>query len=789
MRSPVPADSLLRLIAEGSLPTPRADQPLAPGAAQIWKTITPNDKGVLSGDRLVGGWVATTVHADSAHIMLLNAAGSGLTLVNGVPRTGDAYRMGWVGLPVMLEAGDNQLLFRVARGELSFDLSEPPRPIFLTGRDATLPDLRAGAPGDGDSLWASVIVTNATNAPRPGLSISAVCPESEPIITALPTLTPLSIHKAAFRFLCRSVPLSGTVPLHLTLIDGTGAVDELVVDLPVKPAGAVYKRTFQSRIEGSVQYYAMNEATPPRAPAAGSTAPPGILLSLHGASVEATSQASCYSPREWAHVVAPTNRRPYGFDWEDWGRWDACEALADAREHLPGVSPQLWLTGHSMGGHGTWQLGALMPGSFAAIAPSAGWISFETYVGIVPVSTTTNALEQMFVRAAAPSNTLAWLDNLAEQPVYILHGDIDDNVPVDQARRMRSELAKFHADLGYHEQAGASHWWGNQCVDWPPLMQFLREHPAVDAAARTHIRFRTPSPAVLPGVGWARVETQHRSGIASGVDISLDAAKAKVSADLENVEVLAISPPPGMDREHPVELEVDHQSLGQPAWPQNGPLRLRQSGGEKGHWEVVTSAELPPLRKTPERAGPFKSAFDHLPLLVYGTRGTPEMNAWALAKARYDSESFAYRGNATFEIASDVDAPKILSAGPDRSVILYGDAASNAMYATLLPQCPVRAESAKVRVGEKVLEGDSFGVFVVYPRPGSNVAQVAVIAGTGLPGARAASFIPLFLAGVALPDWCVLTPDALGAGPAGVAAAGFFGPDWKFSSSDAAFAQ
>ena len=33
----------------------------------------------------------------------------------------------------------------------------------------------------------------------------------------------------------------------------------------------------------------------------------------------------------------------------------------------------------SMGGHGTWYLGSLYASRFAAIAPSAGWVSFFTY--------------------------------------------------------------------------------------------------------------------------------------------------------------------------------------------------------------------------------------------------------------------------------------------------------------------------------------------------------------------------------------------------------------------------
>jgi len=32
-----------------------------------------------------------------------------------------------------------------------------------------------------------------------------------------------------------------------------------------------------------------------------------------------------------------------------------------------------------MGGHGAWQIGSLYPDRFAAIGPSAGWLSFDSY--------------------------------------------------------------------------------------------------------------------------------------------------------------------------------------------------------------------------------------------------------------------------------------------------------------------------------------------------------------------------------------------------------------------------
>src|SRR5262249_7727826 len=141
--------------------------------------------------------------------------------------------------------------------------------------------------------------------------------------------------------------------------------------------------TFRSRIDDSVQYFGYNAPKMPEAAPgiAVIRARPALILSLHGASVEAAHQAECYSPKIWAALAAPTNRREYGFDWEDWGRLDALEVL----EHFSAMTPhdpqRVYLTGHSMGGHGTWIIGCTYPDRFAAIGPSAAWTTFWSYGG------------------------------------------------------------------------------------------------------------------------------------------------------------------------------------------------------------------------------------------------------------------------------------------------------------------------------------------------------------------------------------------------------------------------
>ena len=144
-------------------------------------------------------------------------------------------------------------------------------------------------------------------------------------------------------------------------------------------------------------------------------------------------------------VVAPTNRRPFGFDWEEWGRLDALEAMDNAQSRFPNNPGLAWLTGHSMGGHGTWNIGLTVPERFAAIAPSAGWQSFWTYGGPERYPAD-GGVRELLRRAANPSDTELLIPNADRFGIYVLHGDQDETVPVSEARAMREKLGSTHAD-------------------------------------------------------------------------------------------------------------------------------------------------------------------------------------------------------------------------------------------------------------------------------------------------------------------------------------------------------
>ena len=777
-RRPVHTDALEHELVTGRWSTPAAGDKVtrSDGTELLWREMTEQD-----GNGPRGGYVLYTFESDDGYPAILDARGHSLAYVNGEPRGGDVYNRGALRMPFMVREGRNELLFRTGRGPLSpkvrsatvigqEEMSQPNERVAFIGRqDQTLPDLVEGEPVD---VLGGVLVYNVNQDARNGLVMEAIVDE-DITRSELDPIQPLSFLKVPFR-IQSSQPVTGDVmTVTLRLRDDDGILDEEQIKLKVKKTNDLHRRTFQSDIDGSVQYYAVRPAS-----SIGENLP-GIALSLHGASVEAQRQASCYRPREWVHVVAPTNRRPFGFDWEHWGRLDAMEVLEDAANRYPNDPRRRWLTGHSMGGHGTWQLGAMLPDQWSAIAPSAGWISFWSYGGPSRYARD-GGVEEILHRAANPSDTLLMKENLGQLGIYILHGDADTNVPVDQARQMRRVLADFHSDWAYYEQPGAGHWWGDQCMDWPALFAFLRDHRLPSSEDVDQIRFTTVDPGSSSESNWVRIEAQQVTLEPSRVDLALDESSNALSGTTTNVSRLSFDPIIIASDSESIDITLDDSNVTVTRPEKNGRIHLARN--EIG-WSLIT--EPSPGMKGPHRSGPFRDAFNNDVLLVYGTRGTPEETSRLAARARLDSERWWYRGNGYMPFVPDTDFDP--TAELDRNIVLYGNADTNAHWNTLLPESPITIRRNEVVIGNEVYQGDDLAALFIRPRPRSDLASVGVISGSGQAGERLTDQLPVFFAGVGWPDWMVLDSSTLQQGTDGIIGTGFFAEDWSFDESQSAF--
>jgi predicted peptidase len=145
---------------------------------------------------------------------------------------------------------------------------------------------------------------------------------------------------------------------------------------------------------------------------------PGFAYGL-GRLVSADTQS-----RHPAFVVAP---------WSGGGGWDVSnlrlviDILAALRAEFKLDTNRLYVTGQSMGGHGTWAILAAHPGMFAAAIPICGW--------------------------GDPANAAL----IKGVPIWALHGTADTIVPVSGSRDIVQALQKAGGKPIYSEYQGATH--------------------------------------------------------------------------------------------------------------------------------------------------------------------------------------------------------------------------------------------------------------------------------------------------------------------------------------------
>jgi hypothetical protein len=169
-------------------------------------------------------------------------------------------------------------------------------------------------------------------------------------------------------------------------------------------------------------------------------------------------------------------------------------------------------------------------------------------------------------------------------------------------------------------------------------------------------------------------------------------------------------------------------------------------------------------------------------VFVYGTAGTKEENEWSFNKARYDAETWYYRGNGAVDMISDKEFS--LEKYKDRGVIIYGNKNTHAAWKTVLSDCPIQVERNKISAGNKVWQGDDLAAYFVWPLHNSGVASVAVISGTGIKGMNAANANQYFAGASGFPDFMIYRLNMLVTGAEKVKMAGFFDNDWQLPGED-----
>jgi pimeloyl-ACP methyl ester carboxylesterase len=736
------------------------------GEASTWREVTADSANRFRSRSFGrGGYLYLTYQSAKEQNVLLNIQGNAAVYVNGVLHAGDPYASGWLYIPVKLKQGENEFYVRTAFQTVA-SIVFPATPVAISTADSTLPYVVINKQ-NGLLKGAVVIVNTSLQELNTYQLRSEVAGRTQ--VTNLPGIPALSTRKVIFNLDAGAVTNPGKQECRLTLLNNNKKVDEKTVQLDVVDSTKQYISTFISNMDGSLQYYAVTPQT------GGNRNNAALFLSVHGAGVEAIGQARAYRPKDWGTLVAATNRRPRGFNWEDWGRLDALEVLEIGKEKFKPQPQHVYLTGHSMGGHGTWFLGATYPDKWAAIAPCSGYPTLKEYGsadGKIP-DTSKNAAEQMLLRAGNQSDVLKLLNNYTPLGIYVLHGDSDKVVPVTYARQMKKALAPFHSDFSYYEYPGGEHWFGDQSVDWKPLFDFFKWHVRAEDSAVNEIDFTTSSPGISADYRWASVIQQVHPLAYSRIRLHRNNKTNAIWGTTENVQVLKLV----LAAKGLITITLDQvKTVIYTTTTSNDTIYLSRTNGA---W--VVTAKPGSEQKGPARYGTFKEAFNNRMVFIYGTNGTSAENEAAFNKAKFDAESWYYRGNGAVDIIADKEFAAAKYAG--RNVIIYGNATTNRAWPMLLKDCPLQVSRTVIKAGNKEWTGDDLAAYFVWPQS-DGVTTVGVVAATGLKGMNAAFANQYFAGGSGFPDFMVFRLGMLSGAANGVQLVGFFNNQWKLDSGE-----
>jgi acetyl esterase/lipase len=139
-------------------------------------------------------------------------------------------------------------------------------------------------------------------------------------------------------------------------------------------------------------------------------------------------------------------------------RWNGSEAelalrVLDAAEREFATDPdRVYLAGLSRGGAGAWYLAYRHPERFAALLVACGRVTPATHMDGQPLPDGDPVVPES---PDSPFDPLA--ARLVSTPTWVVHGDADTVIPVDESRRLVAALREIGAPVRYTELAGVGH--------------------------------------------------------------------------------------------------------------------------------------------------------------------------------------------------------------------------------------------------------------------------------------------------------------------------------------------
>jgi predicted esterase len=485
-----------------------------------------------------------------------------------------------------------------------------------------------------------------------------------------------------------------------------------------EPAGKTVVRGYRSRIDGSVQPFAI---TYPKD--FGDSKRWRVDVVLHGRDPSLTeikflhAHASKTAPADLPGVrIDIYGRGNNAYRWA--GESDVFEAIENflsmeqfaRREKF--LDPSRWvLRGFSMGGAGTWHIGLHRPSAWCVLGPGAGFTTTHGYVAKLP-----DKLPPWQEKCLTVYDAVDYAENLVNVPAVAYAGAEDKQLQAARNIEARLKPLKLPAKLEILVAPGLGH-------KFPPEWQKKAEEayaPFVEKGRDEYperVRFVTYT-LRYPSCDWVRILAlgQHYARALVDAERTEDGFKVKT----ENVRVVRLTAPKGVL--HDLTVLIDGEKVTARPWGQRMAAHAVYLERKGGHWKSVLPERLIADRarqpqKGPGLQGPIDDAFTEPFLCVRGT-GKP----WHEATDKYSDADLRrfraewakyFRGELPVKDDSDVTSEDLST----RHLVLFGDPSSNSLIGQVIDALPLQWTKEAITFAGKKYPAASHVPALIYPSP------------------------------------------------------------------------
>jgi predicted peptidase len=200
-----------------------------------------------------------------------------------------------------------------------------------------------------------------------------------------------------------------------------------------------------------------------------------VVLALHGAGERGSDgliqtevglgrAIRRHEDRFPAIVVFP--HVPQGANWQAEGAQVALAALDKTLNEFTTDTSRVYVTGLSMGGNGSWYLAYHHPNRFAAVVVVCGFVEAR--------QSKDGALEYARVGPESSDNLFSSVaEKVRTLPIWIVHGETDPAVSVEESRGMADALRRLDGNVQYTEFPGVGHNSWDPAYDRADLFEWM----------------------------------------------------------------------------------------------------------------------------------------------------------------------------------------------------------------------------------------------------------------------------------------------------------------------------